>query len=372
MGILRFLLALSVAWTHAELPHGLSGELCVTVFFVISGFYMTLVLNNNPVYLSPKAFYFQRMLRIFPAYWAILLLSLAFSLFESQHRPVSMLSEYFDRGDMSIGFLLAYCASQVLIVGQDALLFLDMDTTGRIFFQGDISQATNPLNRLNFIGQAWSLALELMFYAIAPFLLRRSVGCLIAVALSSFAIRLALALWLGYVGDPWTTRFFPSELSFFVLGALAYRLVIQRQIGSRILGFLKYLILVSLIVGSLIVNHFGRTNHHNLFTLVPLTVWTLVAAIPLLFLATQRSAFDREIGELSYPLYICHILVFQVGHNLYGRTRTTDIALMIVSIAFAYLLKQFIDKPVDRYRHGMLRKQMAPRTPPNAEASLHR
>jgi peptidoglycan/LPS O-acetylase OafA/YrhL len=68
MGVLRFLPALSVAWTHAGLPKRLSGDLCVTVFFVISGFYMAMVLSENPACGKISAFYQQRLLRLFPTY----------------------------------------------------------------------------------------------------------------------------------------------------------------------------------------------------------------------------------------------------------------------------------------------------------------
>ena len=34
-----------------------------------------------------------------------------------------------------------------------------------------------------------------------------------------------------------------------------------------------------------------------------------VALIPFLFQATKNQTLDRGLGELSYPIYVCHMLV---------------------------------------------------------------
>ena len=82
MGWLRVLLALSVLLEHSGGIGGytlIGGPLAVQCFFIISGFYMGLVLNER--YDRPslnRAFYLNRMLRIHGIYLVFLALHLAF------------------------------------------------------------------------------------------------------------------------------------------------------------------------------------------------------------------------------------------------------------------------------------------------------
>ena len=84
MGLLRLLLALSVVLYHAGLIGGYNIAnqiIAVNAFFVISGFYMSLVLSTK--YNFPNSyslFVSNRLLRIYPIYWLVLLMTFAFVL----------------------------------------------------------------------------------------------------------------------------------------------------------------------------------------------------------------------------------------------------------------------------------------------------
>src|SRR5262245_49810111 len=85
MGILRLILALSVVAVHAGPVFGLryfgNGVMSVETFFMLSGFYMALVLATR-YREHTRDFYFNRFLRLFPVYWiiagAMLLYALAY------------------------------------------------------------------------------------------------------------------------------------------------------------------------------------------------------------------------------------------------------------------------------------------------------
>src|SRR6185436_19406476 len=73
LGTLRLLLALAVASVHS--PFGpipgfrfLLAPTAVQGFFIISGFFITMVLNENASYRSPRTFYLSRYLRLYPMY----------------------------------------------------------------------------------------------------------------------------------------------------------------------------------------------------------------------------------------------------------------------------------------------------------------
>jgi peptidoglycan/LPS O-acetylase OafA/YrhL len=87
MGLLRFLRALAVVFAHAgNGPFGyriVRADLAVECFYMISGFYMALILNEK--YLSKREnriFYINRALRIYSVYFAALLLALFIALID--------------------------------------------------------------------------------------------------------------------------------------------------------------------------------------------------------------------------------------------------------------------------------------------------
>ena len=106
MGTLRFLLALVVAYGHFAVPLSFpTSDIAVQSFFVISGFYMALVLNEKYGPGSYWLFISNRLLRLWPAYFVVLILSLAAA---NNWKPIAAL-DWFD-----IAF---FTASQILIVG---------------------------------------------------------------------------------------------------------------------------------------------------------------------------------------------------------------------------------------------------------------
>ena len=87
MGKLRLLLALAVVAAHYGPVFGtklVGGEVAVKSFFMISGFYMSLVLNEK--YVKEKSSYAlfisNRFLRLYPIYWVILLMTALYSVFQ--------------------------------------------------------------------------------------------------------------------------------------------------------------------------------------------------------------------------------------------------------------------------------------------------
>jgi len=75
MGSLRFFLAFSVAFAFG-LPLGFpTSDIAVQSFYVISGFYMALVLNEKYGPGSYWLFVSNRLLRLWPAYFVVLVLS---------------------------------------------------------------------------------------------------------------------------------------------------------------------------------------------------------------------------------------------------------------------------------------------------------
>ena len=78
MGIIRFILASSVIALHCNSLLGLrlvGGDIAVQAFYIISGFYMALVLDgkyNATNWNGYKLFIGNRLLKLYPIYWLTL------------------------------------------------------------------------------------------------------------------------------------------------------------------------------------------------------------------------------------------------------------------------------------------------------------
>ena len=90
MGILRFILAITVVIAHSSSVFGcnfVGAQIAVQAFYIISGFYMALILNEKYVGVngSYKLFISNRFLRLYPIYWTVLLLTIAMSIAVTIH-----------------------------------------------------------------------------------------------------------------------------------------------------------------------------------------------------------------------------------------------------------------------------------------------
>ena len=362
MGVLRLLLALSVVNAHG---YDLSGnnlfgfpmllpDLAVQTFYMISGFYMALVLHEkyqpgNATYLE---FITNRFLRIFPSYFVVLLLTIIVLAigwhYGMQHRNFMLWSQNWLQLDWTAKFFLVF--SHAALFGQDAYLFLALDKNGTLYFDPDFSTHNNEFWEFMLIPQAWSLSLELCFYLLAPFLVRRSAALLALMIVASLTIRIALIFWLGYKNDPWAYRFFPSELALFLCGAAAYRVYralltgkmdVKTWIGWSALGIVASIAL-------LVSRYPGET-------VIWLNVSFVVAVIlimPFLFKFTRRSKIDHFAGELSYPIYLCHMLVIwlfalmQIPQGI-----ELSVSILLATLLLSIILYWGIDRNVDQFRH---------------------
>ena len=230
MGVLRVLLAIAVILSHCgAMPviRPVSGSVAVEAFFIISGFYMSLILQEKYTGKSFRLFVSNRLLRLFPVYWVVLLASCFFSFLirtssGGQHFPVF---EQYSSVPFNGGTFFYLLFTNLFILGQDLVMFLGINpATGQLFFTSDFWQTQPPLYTFLLIPQAWSLGLELLFYLLAPWFVRQKSRWLGLWMLLALLLRFYIYNVLALKHDPWTYRFFPTELVFFLAGCLSYRL----------------------------------------------------------------------------------------------------------------------------------------------------
>lgn len=348
MGLLRILLALAVVFAHSPWNEGyamVGGRNAVQMFYMISGFLMSHILVTKNKYPNPVRFYISRWLRIYPLYFAVALLTLP-TIFSSQSHFIELYRKIPTTADILL-FL-----SNLLVLGQDWVMFFAVND-GQLGFSTNFQQSDFLLYTGLLVPQAWTLGIELTFYLLAPFLLHNRKVIWGFLAASVFA-----RLGIFYVGlgtlDPWTYRFFPAELALFLIGALSNQILlpmwerfIERPKMRRMPEIATYLLAGFAIIYFIIpVNEWGKGT--VLFV-------AFAVLLPLLFIHQDRSRFDQAIGELSYPIYVGHLLVVRVGDYFIGKFVTHNvvaisIANIVGALIFAVILNKYIGRRVEAFR----------------------
>jgi peptidoglycan/LPS O-acetylase OafA/YrhL len=353
LGALRLYLALCVVVAHSSaLPFPThSGTEAVQIFFLISGFNMSLVRDRYPDTLS---FLRSRFLRIYVPAWTVLGTVFCLSIASGHLRGHWQALEPWRDSLRVNGWPAAILAaiSNVFLVGQDWLMFLAGKAGSGLWFCADFWQDPAPLHRLLLLPQMWSVAMEVVFYLMVPWLWRWNRRCLLLLVILPATARIVGYAFFGLGRDPWDNRFLPFEIGLFALGMLvqsipgrtAYRL--PRAFAPRTI-LLLCLFLAIAVVQSRVDRAIGA--HWAALVFLPLWAWIL----PGLFAATRNCRADRILGDLSYPVYLVHILA--VG--LVARVETAWKAPIAIGISLllAEALRRGIEGPLDRYR-GRLRK----------------
>ncbi|MGV4796113.1 acyltransferase family protein [Rhizobium sp. F40D2] len=318
MGYIRFLLALSVVLSHAGglqiIGRMAGGEASVQCFFMLSGFYMALVLAGND---DKATFYRNRFSRIFSGFWV----ASAFALVMSALAHDNILIRIY-RADLPLSAKALSLFSNAFLFGSDIALFVDAPLGG-LQFSPSLSSMTHPVFWYSLIPPAWSLPVELCFYLLAPYALR-SMPRMLALLCASIAIRLWTYSAFGTV-EPWGYRFMPSELAFFLIGAISFRLVPSATALPKLVGKLAMFTAIGLVVA---------------FEALP-SPWMLyvgvLVATPLIFahVSLDGSRADRILGDVSYMIYLCHMAVIAYLPAIVGRPPISLAVIIAIGIAFA-------------------------------------
>lgn len=373
MGLLRLFLALSIVFQHSGKNWGIGGGRAVEIFFIISGFYMSLILTTGK-YKEYKTFITNRFLRIYPIYFVIAISTLFLS-FVTNTAPFPQYGVY--GKDFNFISWIFFAFSNLTLIAQDVTLFMGIQD-GHLYGVADFAKVTPLVAGFLLIPQAWSLSIELMFYCIAPaFLWLKKLPKIIVL---SFFILLSMAckIWLilgGFPYDPWAYRFFPSVLYLFLLGSLvhhfydAYFVSMFEKVRKRhiayVLAFTPLIGIFCWMKGFTRADLTFRTITKSLQNLLaiegyePLINEIVNATVPfivcaclicILFYATSRNSIDRFIGELSYPVYVVHILIINILGVVMARDSIFSILAAGITILVSIGLVKYVQAPIEKYR----------------------
>jgi peptidoglycan/LPS O-acetylase OafA/YrhL len=356
MGLFRLLLASTIMLGHFvafypnHLPYLMYGWASVPAFYIVSGFLITLVIcerYHDRLWL----FYSNRALRIFPLYWAALVLFLAVNwlvaadYLPGPHQHTGTNAIYWWRAHANeIGPLatIMMIFSNVAIVGQDWMLFIGKwpHIFSRDYFY----------HFFMYVGPAWTIEVEFVFYAIAPFVVLRSVKWTIAVLIASLLARLIAVKALGFTAYDNAYDFPPFEMAFFMGGSLAYRVYahLREQKPEWITAY-SYgaTLLIALLSAFYLFIPFAR----------PIYLVAACLCLPGIVLLGRRNPLDNFLGELSYPIYLLHPIftIFVIP----GAGLLPEVIAVAGVLALSTFLILAVDRPLEAFRHRRAKMKAA-------------
>ena len=317
------------------------------LFFIVSGFVMFLpAAARAGEFGSKSAYAVRRAARIFPAYWVCLgLLLLFFPLLAAGHPPA-----FYNFGGAAV---LAHL------------------TGVQTYFQ--MSPSLGPRVPLGFgvDGALWTLSVEVLFYALLPFIARsfyRRPVAFLALALAGSALfRLEAAHlaagWLALLGYPVThsgtqaiaysfTLQLPARAGDFAIGMFgAYAMVrLQRRpLGSAqpiaaFIGAIAALAAAIAFSALFVASHGGGTAGGESFyrsalmeTVVPLMLGTVLLGITLSPPRITAPLATRKIvslAEMSYGTYLYHLPLITFGIYTLGLPDDPSAGSFLLVFAF--------------------------------------
>jgi peptidoglycan/LPS O-acetylase OafA/YrhL len=374
MGIFRFILAASVVVAHSSAIPGISlldAGMAVKTFFIISGFYMQLILDSKygRVPNGTQLFYTNRALRIYPMYFLTLLLAVCFYLAATVKlgHPVDRLqywTQAYNLGDY--GQMGVIAVSQFTVIGLDVTpLFTFSPTLGFQLLTHPFPPDGVLAWRFNFLPHCWSIGAELFFYACMPFFnWCRTRSLIIGLLLASTICGLSLIYLPFSFAGPLDYHFGPMQLSYFLVGILSYRLIYKRILkGMPRLNWRLYvpLVIIAVLTFTPIWNAdrffpesalWLRTGYYALAAL----------AVPILFHVTKTASWDRWIGELSYPMYLLHIpmkwvLLALKGVSVKDEAIVSGVDLLVLTVFAALVITYCVDRPMEKFRQRRFERE---------------
>lgn len=316
-------------------------DLGVTLFFVLSGFLITWLLLKERAATGRtdiKRFYVARTLRIFPAYYVFLVISITIDLLRDDSRIIA-----------------------AIVPG--ALYFLNY------------YHALNG-HPITSISHAWSLAIEEQFYLLWPLLFvllaRRGPralliglsGAIVVVAIWRSVAYLYLDLGAAYIYNAFDTRLDALAVGC-LLGAGAGFPSAQRWAALLVQRAWMPLVVIAAIlclrVWTPLVYRYslGFTIDAMLFAVLILQVLQMGPTSPWNWLNSRALVF---LGAVSYPMYLYHQLGLGAGRVIASAQPAfvqlgAGIALTLLAATCSYY---FVEKPFLRLKQSLGHKA-APR-----------
>lgn len=327
---LRAIAVLLVIFNHLGWSLFSGGYIGVDIFFVISGYLITIILTREiqSQQFSIARFYKKRVVRLAPAYFTVLSVA---SVVAWQVMLPGELTEYFE-SVMYATLLLA-----------------------NIYMRKEVGDYFSPNVENVPLLHLWSLGVEEQFYIFWPLVLwmffakssRKYLWLMISI---SIVVLLAYAQ-LKLIQNPAKAYYsMPVRAFELLLGALITCLP-QPKLSKKLLqGFVWVGVIVLFIAAIYFDKH---TPFPGLMALIPCLATAIVIylgqSVPSsnLLLSNRLSTW---VGKISYPLYLWHWpIIVLFGIYMLPLNLEYQIIIVLLSMLLAYLTYALVEKPLKRF-----------------------
>lgn len=321
LALARFVLAFIVISAHAINYTNQPGPLTVISYFnpfnAVIGFLLISGLSIGKSILSSREnFFVRRVKRIYPVYIASIFLFYFIS-------PVPI----------TVDFIIYVVLN---------MLFLNQLITAR-----------------SYIYPAWTLALEVWLYSLAPFLSKLSYKTLLIITLLSFlsyclyTCGRSLFHWPAFWGNTYGINIF--FLSFLWVAGFMLSIFDSRK---KLTSFVLTIIFIIYFLLSFLIQIVFRLKHHQISQIFGDDLGRFaLEAIGLLFIyavvvSNRRmpnlSPFNRKLfnflGNISYPLYLTHASILVLCQKLHITNWALIIACTLLAASLTYWLFDFYNR----------------------------
>jgi peptidoglycan/LPS O-acetylase OafA/YrhL len=314
--VLRFLSVLFVVLYHLNVPYFENGYMGVDIFFIISGYVVTKSIYSQLQKGTFKIllFYNQRLKRLLPALYSMLMVTFIFSLIYDPPHATKDISQ-------AIVSIVVYLSN--------------------IFYYTEIDYFNNFHNESALL-HTWSLSLEEQFYFILPltiYLLYKTPK-LFKFLVTFFILLSASSYYFTLSSQPLASFYFPYN-RFWELFLGVFIALVNRRYSNTIISNISFGLLVLFII--------IPTNEYKLILVIILSI------IIILFSETKISIFYNKIfligGALSYSLYLWHqpIIYFFNKAFQFKSGYLFTIGIIFITTITAYFSYYYIE---NRFRYS--------------------
>ncbi len=344
MDVLRFICASGVIFhhatltlkdkgvtTHAEAFHRYSGSFFLDVFFIISGFLISLILMKEyeAGTFSLKNFFMRRIIRIWPLYFLAVVLKI---------------------------WLIPSMNGMSITAIKTNLLYA---CTFSINFQLLFNEIVKTYTIL------WSICIEEHIYLLLPFLLLLFKQKFKIV--SYFLIVTGIISWLYFIDVPskgnYSSAYFVSSSYFYYFGVgMLIACIRNGSIPGKLLEKTIFIpivqVIVCLVFFGFVFNSWG--NHGSLITVLLITglfggylVW---ASTQENFILKLKPKLSKYLGNISYAMYVTHIITIGLAIAFFRKKEIhfsegafgwgLPILATVLCMAFSSLLYYCFERPI--------------------------
>jgi peptidoglycan/LPS O-acetylase OafA/YrhL len=334
---IRGLAILAVVAYHAGLPLRYSGVVGVTIFFVLSGYLITSILDRElweTGRIELGKFYMRRFLRLGPAIVAAVILTTAFMV---ATRDPQLAGNYW----LQVVSTLTYTSDFFMAGGAD----------------------------MQVLGHTWSLSIEEQFYLVWPLALMgtlsvaRSRKQAVGIVAAATGLALVWRLVAPMVFADWERTYYGPDTVFYAL-LIGCSLAMLPAGSFTVPRWAGYSAVVALgVLSALPSISVDRTITLYVGAAAALVAAVAVAAAPKLHLLTLKPLLF--CGTISYGWYIWHQIFLKVqpfGHETEGLKQTLPLVLasaLLAWVSFRFFEKRIQDKFKERFHSSRGREPAA-------------